>query len=87
MDWRLATRRSSGRGVPRVAAKGCKALELRLCQPELIRDRQVLLPRSNPNVTQMNTKFAKVCCADKPDTKSSSISVSVPSTACPQRSR
>jgi len=35
MDWRLATRRSSRRGVPRVGAKAAKALDLCLCQPEL----------------------------------------------------
>jgi hypothetical protein len=55
------------RNATRPREKGLNALELSLSQPELIRHRQVLLPRLNRCPHQMESKFAKICCADKPE--------------------
>jgi hypothetical protein len=51
----------------RSGEKGFNALKLSQSPPELIRYRQVLLPRLNTMSHQMALEFAKVCYANKPD--------------------
>jgi hypothetical protein len=51
------------RNATRPREKGFNALKLSLSQPELIRHRQALLPRSNTMSHLMKFEFAKVCYA------------------------
>src|SRR5229473_7903036 len=77
----LTTRRSSTRGMPRVRGKkGFNTLKLSLSQPELIRHRQVLLPRLNHDITSDGIRVCKglLCGQTGHGTGSSSISVSLP---------
>jgi hypothetical protein len=68
------------RNATRPGEKGFNALKLSLSQPELIRHRQVLLPRLNHDVTPDGIRVCKglLCGQTGHGTGSSSISVSLP---------
>src|SRR5207302_10765680 len=71
---------SHARNATRAGEKGFSARKLSLSQPELIRHRQVLLPRLNHDVTSDGIRVCKglLCGQTGHGTGSSSISVSLP---------